>query len=113
MEYKDLSRRGLIKMNGDYDKTNDNKLKEFMNNSSTAYEEIRPYEQIAERLDDLTEAVEEKGGVVSDAIMGRVNHVFDSIITSMSEEITRCESVIEEQEDDESFPDETDEEIAD
>ena len=108
--YGELSRRGLIKLNNDYDKANDNALNDFLDQHDGFYEEIRPYEQIAEKLDDVTETLQQKGSQVSNAMMDRVNHVFDAMINSMTEEIDRCESVMDEQDDDESYPDDTDDE---
>lgn len=110
MNYNDISRRGLIKLNNDYDKANDNALHNFLNENNALYEHIRPFEQIAERLDGISETLKDKGDSVSNAMMDRVEHVFDSLVQSMTDEIQRCDSVIDECEDDESYPDDDDDE---
>lgn len=106
--YDELSRRGLINLNKDFDNDNQNSLKEYLNSSETVYEPVRPIEQVIERLDEATDAVKARGGVVSDAIMSRVNDMFDGIIDSITKEINRCDDVAEESEDDDQFPDEED-----
>lgn len=103
--YGELSRRGLIKLNNDFDKANENQLKNFLDSSDTEYEGIRPFEAIAERMDEVSEVVKKKSDTVSQAMMDRVNHMFDSVINSMTEEIDRCESVMDEQNDNEEYPD--------
>jgi len=107
--YNAFSRRGLIKMNNDYDKVSNGALHNFLEDKEDNYEEVRPFEQIAERLDEVTETIQERGGMISNAMMDRVNHVFDSMIAGMTEEINRCESVMDEQSDDDSYPDDGDE----
>lgn len=109
-EYKELSRRGLIKLNNEFDQANDHALHNFLNGDDRNYEEVRPYEQIAEKMDEVTEAVQMKGGVISTAIIDRANHIFDSMIAGLTEEIRRCEDIMDEQEDDDSYPDEEEDE---
>lgn len=108
MAYEELSRRGLIKLNRDYDVESNNALKEFLNNSQTVYEPIRPIEQVIDKIDKTTEAMEARGSAVSDAIMDRVNHVFDTIIGDLTSEANRCSEVIDESADDEQYPDDDD-----
>ena len=78
--YNDISRRGLIELNNDFDKKSDNALYNFLNNSEKDYEEIRPYERVAEKLDEVTEAIQAKGGIISNAMVDRVNHIFDNMV---------------------------------
>lgn len=112
-EYKEISRRGLIKLNTDYDKANDNSLHKFLNEPGREYEEIRPFEQISERLDEVAMVFEDKTDAVSQAMMNRVNHVFDNVVNAITDEVERCESILEEQEDDESYPDDIDDDDKD
>lgn len=107
--YNELSRRGLISLNKDFDNDNQNSLKDYLNSTEKCYEPVRPIEQVIERLDEATDAVKARNGVVSDAIMSRVNDMFDGIIDSLTKEINRCDDVADESEDDDQFPD--DEEI--
>ena len=108
-QYNELSRRGLIKLNHDFDDTNDNALHEFLNGAQEPYEAIRPFEQIAQRVDELSGVLKDKGDTVSQSMMDRVNHVFDGVVKSLVDEVNRCEEIIDEQEDDESYPDENEE----
>lgn len=103
--YNDLSRRGLIKLNNDFDKTHNNDLHNFLNNSTNEYEGIRPIESIVDRMDEVGATIHGKGDIISKTMMDRVNHVFDSVITSLTEELDRCENIFQEQEDDESYLD--------
>lgn len=107
MAYEELSRRGLIKLNHDYDNESGNALKEFLNESNTVYEPIRPIEQVIDKLDKTTEAMEARGSAVSGAILDRVNAMFDGIIDNLTCEIDRCTEVIDESADDEQYPDDT------
>ena len=109
-QYNELSRRGLIKLNNDFDHANNNALHEFLNGASESYEEIRPFEQIAQRADILYDTLKDRGDAISKSMLDRVDHVFDSIVESLVGEVDRCEAVLDEQEDDESYPDEEDEE---
>lgn len=104
-QYNELSRRGLIKLNHDFDAANDNALHEFLNGAQESYEGIRPFEEIAQRVDELSGVLNDKKDAVSQSMMDRVNHVFDGVVKSLVEEVNRCEEIIDEQEDDESYPD--------
>ena len=105
--YNELSRRGLIKLNNDFDIEHDNELKEFLNNSD-GYEGIRPHEQMIEKLDETTEKVKIQGGVVSTAMIKRIDKVFDRIMNKLQDEVYRACSVIDEQLDDSSYPSDMD-----
>ena len=112
MKYDDLSRRGLIKLNNQYDNDNNNQLKEYAENidSINPIERIRPYEEVAQKIDNLSEAMQHKGGQVSRAMLDRVNHMFDAIVESMKDEADRCDEVEQEQEDDNEFPNDDEDE---
>ena len=110
--YNEISRRGLIKLNTDFDHHSNNQLKDYFDACETdgkQYERIRPHEQIIERLDEVTAALEGRADAVSKNMLERANRVFDSLVDSISGEVTRCENVLEEQEDGEAYPDDPDE----
>lgn len=56
-EYKDLSRRALIKLGNDFDKEHDGELMQYLNDHPDDYEDIRPIETIVQRTDQLVETV--------------------------------------------------------
>ena len=106
--YNELSRRGLIKLNNEFDIAHNNELKEFLNNSIDGYEGIRPHEQMIEKLDETTEKVKIQGGVVSSAVIKRIDKVFDRMMDKLQEEVYRACAVIDEQLDDSAYPSEMD-----
>ena len=105
--YNEISRRGLIRMSHEYDQASNNALKEFLNEHE--YESIRPFEQIAQRADEVSAILSEKTDEVSKSMSDRVNSVFDSIVKALTDEVDRCESVLDEQDDDEAYQDDEDE----
>ena len=111
--YNELSRRGLIKLGNDYDVANNNGLKDFLNNASGGYESVRPHEQMIEKLDEAAEKVKIQGGVVSTAMVRKVDKVFDRMMGKLQKEIDRAVALIDEQLDDSSYPSETDDEDID
>lgn len=107
--YNELSRRGLIKLNNDFDITHNNELKDFLNNSTEVYEGIRPHEKMVEELDNTTEKVKIQGGVVASAVIKRVDKVFDRLMNKLQNEIDRSLAIIDEQLDDSAYPSDMDE----
>lgn len=59
INYKDLSRRGLIKLNEDFDKENDDALLEYLNTTLNDYELIRPQEQRIVDADEMKDAIKD------------------------------------------------------
>ena len=108
--YNELSRRGLIKLNNDFDIANDNALKEFLNSSSEGYEAIRPHEQMIEKMDETIDRVKIQGGIVSSALVKRMDKVFDRLMDKISDEVNRSCAIIDEQMDDSAYPSDMDDE---
>ena len=108
--YNELSRRGLIKLNNDFDIANDNALKEFLNSSSEGYEGIRPHEQMIEKMDETIDRVKIQGGIVSSALVKRMDKVFDRLMDKISDEVNRSCAIIDEQMDDSAYPSDMDDE---
>lgn len=111
--YKDLSRRGLIRLGNDYDAANDNALHNFLNDGTRTYEGIRPFEEVAARADDVVDCLKDKGDEVSKSLVNRMNNVFDSMIGAIAGETDRAETVLEEQNDGEVFSDDDDDDQED
>lgn len=111
--YNELSRRGLIKLNNDFDTANNNALKEFLNNSEDVYEGIRPHEHMIEKLDETAERVKIQGGIVSTAVIKRMDKIFDHVMDKLSEEVNRACAIIDEQMDDSAYPSDMDDEDSD
>lgn len=51
--YQDLSRRGLIKLNEDFDNENEGKLLDYLSKNDDRYENVRTIEKIVERCDQV------------------------------------------------------------
>ena len=108
-KYNDLSRRGLIRLNNDFDLDNNNALKEYLNQRDGNYEGVRPLEQMMEELDNASEKVKIQGGVVSSAVIKRIDKVFDRMMGKLQNEVERSLAIIDEQLDDTSYPSDMDE----
>lgn len=108
--YEGLSRRGLINLNHDFDKDNNNMLKEYLGDNEAGYEEIHPYEEVIDRMGDVSDALQDRMDTVSKSMVFRLNNVFDSLVESIKDEVDRCEQVLDEQEDNASYPDDHDSE---
>lgn len=104
--YKDLSRRGLIRLNRDYDDKSDNALFDFYQEHSDEYEGVRPFEQIVERVDELSDKLKDKKDTVSESMMSRIDSVFDGVVKALFDEEDRCKAVLDEQADNDAYPDE-------
>ena len=110
MNYNDLSRRGLIDLNAKYDKENDNALYDFMveKNKETGFERIRPFEQVADRIDKVNASIRNSNDNIKQKFADRINNLFDSLIDSINEEITEYTEDDDESDEDESDFDEDD-----
>ena len=82
--YQDLSRRGLIKLNTDFDAENGNKLHDYLSENESNYEGIRPVEKIIERCDEIKDTVTGSGNALKAGIMKGVDNVLDKVINSLT-----------------------------
>ena len=55
--YEDLSRRGLIRLNHDFDAEHGGVLHQYLSEHGDEYENIRPVENVINRVDQIVETV--------------------------------------------------------
>lgn len=87
--YGQLSRRGLIKLNEDFDAKNDEMLLEYLKESGENYEEIRPVEKAVEYVDAVLDATDEARTGIKAIAAEEINKLLDNItdvVTSLSGE---------------------------
>ena len=80
MEYKELSRRGLIRMCKDFDKETDNFLHCYLDEYGDRYEKIRFVEKVTNKCDDFGEAVHSAFNDFTDEVMGKADVTVDGIL---------------------------------
>ena len=102
--YHELSRRGLIKLNEDFDIENNNALKAYLLNHRDNYENIRAHEALVEKMDDATAKAVARGGVVSDIVIRKLDKIFDKVMDKLEKEVVRLTDSIELQIDDSCVP---------
>lgn len=106
--YHELSRRGLIKLNEDFDLNHNNELKGYLLDSRDRYEDIRPHEALVAKMDDAAEKAKARGGVVSDIVIKKLDKIFDKVMDKLEKEVVRLTDSIELQIDDSCVPTEDD-----
>lgn len=94
MNYNELSRRGLIKLNNDFDQENDNALKNYLDAAEDdRYEGIRIFEQVAEEFDETSmKSIE----TVREAISSMADSFIDKLADRLSPELDEDEVETEE-----------------
>lgn len=78
--YADLSRRGLIQLNKDFDEDNDGKLLQYLSENGEKYEDIRPIEAIIDRADQACEIIGDSGRKIKAVISGEGGKLIDNVI---------------------------------
>lgn len=106
--YHELSRRGLIKLNEDFDLNHNNELKGYLLDRRDRYEDIRPHEALVAKMDDAAEKAKARGGVVSDIVIKKLDKIFDKVMDKLEKEVVRLTDSIELQIDDSCVPTEDD-----
>lgn len=106
MNYNDISRRGLIKLNGDFDEANDGKLQEFLDGKGEgSYEGVKQYETVLEKLTTSIETAKSTGNTVTSLAVQRAEKILDDLTSSMLEEVDRIHDIFDEIKDGKSYPD--------
>lgn len=82
--YKDLSRRGLIKLNSDFDEANNNQLHDFLSDNEANYEGVRPVEKIIETCDSIRDSISGSGSLIKQGILKSVDSVLDTALNSIT-----------------------------
>lgn len=78
--YADLSRRGLIQLNKDFDEDNDGKLLQYLSENGEKYEDIRPIESIIDRADQASEIIGNSGRKIKAVISGEGGKLIDNVV---------------------------------
>lgn len=85
--YGNYSRRGLIKMNGEYDAASDEALSKYI--SGKDYEGVRTVEKMIDSADKIGESLKDTVGdtadIVTAKIMSSMDHFVDDIASSIKE----------------------------
>ena len=84
-KYEDLSRRGLIKLNKDFDAENDGALMHFLAENGDNYEDIRPVEAIIDRVDQAAETVSKAGYRIKSVIGKEGSNLLESVIGAIAD----------------------------
>lgn len=83
--YEDLSRRGLIELNKDFDVENDGALMKFLAENGDNYEDIRPIESIIDRVDQVAETVSNAGYKIKSVIGKEGGNLLESVIGAIAD----------------------------
>lgn len=84
MEYKELSRRGLIRMCQDFDKETDDFLHSYLDEYGHRYEKIRFVEKVTDKCDDFGEAVHSSFNEFTDQVLDHSDKLVDSVIGTVT-----------------------------
>lgn len=82
--YEDLSRRGLIQLNRDFDQENDAALLHYLTENDQKYENVRPVEKVIEGADRLKGTFSGAGQVVKNVLLHQADRVVDKVIGSLA-----------------------------
>lgn len=102
--YHELSRRGLIKLNEDFDIEHNNELKGYLIDHRDNYENIRVHEALVQKMDDAAAKAVARGGVVSDIVIKKLDKIFDRVMDKLEKDVVRLTDSIELQIDDSCVP---------
>lgn len=80
--YEDLSRRGLIKLNNDFDDDNDAALLKYLTEKGDNYENIRFVESIINGADQVVDTVS-SSHIVKTILSKESNKVVDTVIDAV------------------------------
>lgn len=86
MEYKDLSRRALIKLNNNFDKENDGILHNYLDDHQEDYEKARPVEALIEKVDDTKSAIASRSKSVVNQLLSReLDKVMNNVLEALEQ----------------------------
>ena len=110
MEYNELSRRGLIDLNTQYDAENNMALREFMmdKDPSSNFERIRPFEEVADKIDAVGESIRKANSAGGKSFLSKMNSLFNGLIDDANEIFNEFEGDDEEDDDSEDDNEEDD-----
>lgn len=87
--YGQVSRRGLIKLNEDFDSANENMLLEYLKENDGKYEEVRPVEKAIEYVDSVANAADDAKTGIKGIAIEEVNKLLDKmtdVVLSLSKD---------------------------
>lgn len=82
--YEDLSRRGIIALNKDFDKDNNDILNNYLEANDEKYEGIRTIESVLAKVDKITNKAENSGELIKEAISNETNKFLDKVINTLT-----------------------------
>ena len=83
--YEDLSRRGLIQLNKDFDQDHDGELLHYLSENSDKYEGIRPIEAIIDRADQASEIIGDTGRKIKTIVADEGGKLLEGVIDAISD----------------------------
>lgn len=87
--YNDLSRRGLIQLNEDFDNENEGMLLDYLSKNDDKYEGVRTIEQIVERCDNIKESMTSSGSGIKKALVKGIDFAIDKAVDALGALIER------------------------
>lgn len=93
--YEDLSRRGLIQLNKDFDQDNDAMLLHYLEENDQNYENIRPVEKVIDGADRLKGTFSGAGKIVKTVLLHQTDRVVDKVLGSLANVLAMEQSEIE------------------
>lgn len=97
--YESLSRRGMIQLAHDYDKDNDDGLKNYLQaaeETGSHYEEVRPVEQIIDKADKVAEKLSDAGSNIAYNLLDRMSDKLTEFVDEMATSIADGTDLTEE-----------------
>ena len=92
--YRDLSRRGLIRLNQNFDAANDAALLDYLTEHGDDYENIRPVEKVIERFDTVKDTLSASKQGIRNAIIKESDRIMDAVINVLETTIDTAENAI-------------------
>lgn len=87
--YRDLSRRGLIQLNEDFDNENEGMLLDYLSKNDDKYENVRTIEQIVERCDQVKESMTTTGSSFKKALVKGIDFALDKAVDALGALVER------------------------
>ena len=91
--YEDLSRRGLIKLNHDFDQENDGVLQQYLADHVDEYENIRPVEAVVNRVDQIVETVSGRAFCMKKAAGRKGGKIVEAVIDVVADGVNIIDNI--------------------
>lgn len=93
--YDNLSRRALIKLGKDYDQVSDAALLQYLTDHNGEYENIRPIEEVIDRVDQIRDTISGSSSIVKKTLAAEADKVLDTVIETLSKVAENTERILE------------------